>query len=773
MPDWQDSTIPNGNLTDEAKAIRDEKGLSAALPPGGTSGQVVKKNSSGVGDASWATLSSTDVGLGNVTNDAQVKASQIDTDGTLTANSDASIASQKAAKTYTDARAVPTGGATGQVLQKNSSTDRDVSWITPPSAVPTGGATGTVLTKNSSANGDASWIAPNASNLPNGGTTGQVLAKNSATNGDAGWITSPGGTFGTQRSVSANTTATSSDYAILVDATSAARTVTLPAAASNTGLTLLIRKTDSTTNHSVTITPNASETIDGVTGSLVLSRQFGTAVITSDGVGWQRVGIVSPRPAVGNFYVDTTNGNDSWPGTSPFLPKKTIGSAISGLSNATIYVGAGTYSETVALTSSQQYLRFVAVPGGTAGPAGTVIKAPSTTTSALTMNGAQNIIWDGFAFYGRNDGTYNGTLCDLTGGVQNIFQNCTFSGEFSGFGATTKQSVGEGTLGGIGIHVYNCERYTFRDCLVQGNHIGIKCGTGTGNMARCRFENIWYGSNWINYQEASGDTSGGFTCNNWKVQNTFALTFAIAHISTNGSNPADGDTVTVRDKTYRFKNTMAAANDIKIGANIDATLLSLVHAVNGTGTVGTDYFTGTTKPTSVQAGYVNLVDYGLSGGNGFFLDVTDTTNHACTFQLTDIIGPGGNGTTFAVSSANLTDYLGLGAFGRAGWGAEFQFDQGRYISLDLMENISLPAGCCVLIAGNQNDFSHLAVAPQTQVSVTGNDNVFDRPSLLNIVTVQSGASRNWFTKPYNGGVATSPSGSRIIDNGTGTVVTLT
>jgi hypothetical protein len=43
-----------------------------------------------------------DVGLGNVTNDAQLKTSQLDVDGTLSANSDTRVPSQKAAKMYAD-----------------------------------------------------------------------------------------------------------------------------------------------------------------------------------------------------------------------------------------------------------------------------------------------------------------------------------------------------------------------------------------------------------------------------------------------------------------------------------------------------------------------------------------------------------------------------------------------------------------------------------------------------------------------------------------------
>jgi parallel beta-helix repeat protein len=54
-------------------------------------------------------VTASQVGLGSVTNDAQLKLSDKDTDGTLTANSDVKIPSQKAVKTYVD-----TGLATKQ-----------------------------------------------------------------------------------------------------------------------------------------------------------------------------------------------------------------------------------------------------------------------------------------------------------------------------------------------------------------------------------------------------------------------------------------------------------------------------------------------------------------------------------------------------------------------------------------------------------------------------------------------------------------------------------
>lgn len=97
--------------------LRGTDGVS--VPVGGTTGQTLLKNSSTNYDYSWATppsapvtsvagktgavtLAKTDVGLGSVTNDAQLKSSDKDIDGTLAANSDTKVASQKAVKTYVD-----------------------------------------------------------------------------------------------------------------------------------------------------------------------------------------------------------------------------------------------------------------------------------------------------------------------------------------------------------------------------------------------------------------------------------------------------------------------------------------------------------------------------------------------------------------------------------------------------------------------------------------------------------------------------------------------
>lgn len=78
--------------------------------------------------------------------------------------------------------------------------------------------------------------------------------------------------------------------------------------------------------------------------------------------------------------------------------------------------------------------------------------------------------------------------------------------------------------------------------------------------------------------------------------------FATATLTSDATNPDDGDTVTINATVYRFKNTTAQAYDVKIGANAAATLDNLKLAINATGVGdGTDYHTGTLVHPNVIA----------------------------------------------------------------------------------------------------------------------------------------------------------------------------
>ncbi len=112
-------------------------------------------------------------------------------------------------------------------------------------------------------------------------------------------------------------------------------------------------------------------------------------------------------------------------------------------------------------------------------------------------------------------------------------------------------------------------------------------------------------------------------------------TKASGTITTDNTELADGDTVTINGQAYRFKDTMAQAYDVKRhGTTADTTLANLIKAINATGTPGTEYFTGTLVHPTVQA------DSAVAA-------------HAVTLRARTS-GTGGNALTLAKSAAHLS-----------------------------------------------------------------------------------------------------------------------
>lgn len=86
------------------------------------------------------------------------------------------------------------------------------------------------------------------------------------------------------RSTSSSITARKDDFVIAVDASGAARTITLPAAAKYEGQVYVIKKTDSSVN-TVTVDGDSSETIDGAL-TYVLAAQYQSVTVLCTGTGW-------------------------------------------------------------------------------------------------------------------------------------------------------------------------------------------------------------------------------------------------------------------------------------------------------------------------------------------------------------------------------------------------------------------------------------------------------------------------------------------------------
>lgn len=99
--------------------------------------------------------------------------------------------------------------------------------------------------------------------------------------------------------VTGNTTLTAEHRTVLVDASAAAITITLPPAANHPSKRYEVKKLDASAN-AVTIVPSGTETIDGA-ANLDSATQGDSVVLKSDGTNWR---IVSPPTGAVRKFTD-------------------------------------------------------------------------------------------------------------------------------------------------------------------------------------------------------------------------------------------------------------------------------------------------------------------------------------------------------------------------------------------------------------------------------------------------------------------------------------
>lgn len=136
-------------------------------------------------------------------------------------------------------------------------------------------------------------------------------------------------------------------------------------------------------------------------------------------------------------------------------------------------------------------------------------------------------------------------------------------------------------------------------------------------------------------------------------------TNASSTITSTGTNPSDGDTVTIGTTVYRFKNTLAQAYDVKIGASASITLDNFKAAINATGTPGTEYFAGTLAHPSVNAttktATTLLVVANVPGTLANSIATTDTSSQYSWPGATMNSGtPGTDATTTPLAAFSLS-----------------------------------------------------------------------------------------------------------------------
>jgi hypothetical protein len=109
-------------------------------------------------------------------------------------------------------------------------------------------------------------------------------------------------------------------------------------------------------------------------------------------------------------------------------------------------------------------------------------------------------------------------------------------------------------------------------------------------------------------------------------------TKATGTLTSDGTAPADNDTVTIGSTTYTFRTTLTgAANEVLIGASAAAALTDLKAAINATAGAGTTYGTGTTANADATAGTLTSTTLALTakvaGTAGNSVATTETSSH--------------------------------------------------------------------------------------------------------------------------------------------------
>lgn len=89
-----------------------------------------------------------------------------------------------------------------------------------------------------------------------------------------------------------------------------------------------------------------------------------------------------------------------------------------------------------------------------------------------------------------------------------------------------------------------------------------------------------------------------------------------------GANPTDGDTMTIKGVTFRFKDTLAANGDIKIGATAADTVTNIAAALNALTTTTANFDAWESTDTVTENGYSIEKSKALSG-----ISATDGTTY--------------------------------------------------------------------------------------------------------------------------------------------------
>lgn len=192
---------------------------------------------------------------------------------------------------------------------------------------------------------------------------------------------------------------------------------------------------------------------------------------------------------------------------------------------------------------------------------------------------------------------------------------------------------------------------------------------------------------------------------------------AATGVLTFSANLDDNDTLTIGSRVYRFKNTPAAINDIKIGTTKAASIVNLNATIAGTGTPGTEYYTGTLPHADVViTGIVaDVVSFraARTGAAGNLVTTTDSSAHL-VWGATTLVG--GEDVTQPAVERTLegTVKITLGSSLLPGSGSSLIYE----VSTPSLLTFAVPAGWTPDIGGSITvTFNSTGPAPLTDKDV--------------------------------------------------------
>lgn len=180
------------------------------------------------------------------------------------------------------------------------------------------------------------------------------------------------------------------------------------------------------------------------------------------------------------------------------------------------------------------------------------------------------------------------------------------------------------------------------------------------------------------------------------------------------ANPDANDTVTIANVVYTFKSTLAAAGDVKIGANLAATLTSLAKVVNGTATAGTDCYTGTKSLEDYLEAEASSTVLTLTakeaGAQGNVIGLASSDANAAVTPFAGGVDGVAQNPRFACAFTQSNQGDGYVQLGGEGAFKGVLVNPKMYANYqNLNPSLELPSGS----QGSVCDFGHVFVAPQT------------------------------------------------------------